>query len=243
MLPEGAQALSPGAPCCPLPMPLPLAIMTLTGSAGANTVARSEPSRLRARPTRMAAGTGTRHRHEDRRLSELAERIEACANGDRAALRALMDTEGSRLLGIAIRMLRRRDLAEDAVQECFVSLWRKAHQFDAARGSARGWLTTILRNQCLTMLRKESWEIAEDAGTLERRQDEDIVMEAYGRLDMNSDLRRCLDRLEPRKRVAILQAYVLGYTHGEISGRIQAPLGSVKAWVRRGLSALRECLS
>ncbi|EEW58900.1 sigma-70 family RNA polymerase sigma factor [Epibacterium sp. DP7N7-1] len=176
-------------------------------------------------------------------MSELAERIKACAEGDRAALRAIMDAEGSRLLGIAIRMLRRRDLAEDAVQECFVSLWRKAHQFDANRGAARGWLTTILRNQCLTMLRKESWEIAEDAETLERRQDEDIVMDAYGRLDANSDLRRCLDRLEPPKRIAILQAYVLGYTHGEISGRIQAPLGSVKAWVRRGLIALRECLS
>ena len=135
-------------------------------------------------------------------MSELAERIKACAKGDRAALRAIMDAEGSRLLGIAIRMLRRRDLAEDAVQECFVSLWRKAHQFDANRGAARGWLTTILRNQCLTMLRKESWEIAEDAETLERRQDEDIVMDAYGRLDANSDLRRCLDRLEPPKRIA-----------------------------------------
>jgi len=176
-------------------------------------------------------------------LSELAERIEACARGDRAALRRIMEAEGSRLLGIAIRMLRRRDLAEDAVQECFVAVWRKAHQFDTKTGAARGWITTILRNQCLTMLRKESWEIAEDAEVLERRRDEDVVMEAYGRLDMNSDLRRCLDRLEPRKRVAILQAYVLGYTHGEISGRIQAPLGSVKAWVRRGLVALRECLS
>ncbi len=176
-------------------------------------------------------------------MSELAQRIEACARGDRAALRAVMETEGPRLLGIALRMLRRRDLAEDAVQESFVALWRKAHQYDASRGAARGWLTTILRNQCLTMLRRESWEIASDAESLERRQDEEIVMEAYGRLDMNSDLRRCLDRLEPPKRLAILQAYVLGYTHGEISGRIRAPLGSVKAWVRRGLVALRECLS
>ena len=196
-----------------------------------------------AGPTHEAMDALNAQMDEDRRLSDLADRIEACALGDRTALRAIMDQEGSRLLGIALRMLRRRDLAADALQACFVSVWRKAHQFDASRGGARGWITTILRNQCLTMLRKESWEIAESAAILERRQDEEVVMDAYGRLDMNSDLRRCLDRLEPPKGVAILQAYVLGSTHGEISGRLQAPLGSVKAWVRRGLIALRECLA
>ena len=194
-------------------------------------------------PGRAARAAENARGNEDRQLSELAQRLGECAAGDTSALRRLLDSEGPRLLGIARRMLRRQDLAEDAVQECILTIWRKARQYDPARGSAQGWVTTILRNQCLTMLRKESWEIATDADSLDRRQDETIVMDAYNRLDINSDLRRCLDRLDAPKRVAILQAYVLGYTHGEISGRLQAPLGSVKSWVRRGLSSLRECLS
>ena len=147
------------------------------------------------------------------------------------------------MLGVALRMLGRRDLAEDAVQDSLVQIWRKAHQFDSARGAASGWIYTILRNRCLTKLRRESWEIATESDVLERRQDQEIIDDAYARLDSASDLRRCLTALDPAKRSAVLFSYVLGYSHGEISGRMQAPLGSVKAWVRRGLAQLRECLS
>ena len=169
--------------------------------------------------------------------------IAACAAGNRDALHTLMTVEGAQMLGVALRMLRRRDLAEDAVQDCLVKVWRKASQFDPARGSARGWLYTILRNRCLTMMRQESREIATEDETLQRTRDEDVVEEAFDRLASDSDLRRCLGGLEPARRSAVLLSYVLGYSHGEISGRMRAPLGSVKAWLRRGLNQLRECMS
>ena len=154
-----------------------------------------------------------------------------------------MESEGGAMLGVALRMLGRRDLAEDAVQDSLVQIWRKAHQFDQSRGAASGWIYTILRNRCLTKLRHERWEIATEGDALERRQDQEIIDDAYARLDSASDLRRCLAALDPAKRSAVLLSYVLGYSHGEISGRMQSPLGSVKAWVRRGLAQLRECLS
>jgi RNA polymerase sigma factor (sigma-70 family) len=154
-----------------------------------------------------------------------------------------MDAEGGRMLGVARRMLRRVDLAEDAVQETLVLVWRRAHQFDATRGSARGWVYAILRNRCLTLLRREDREVATEPEAFDREADRMVVDQAFERLATTSDLRRCLEGLDEQTRRAILSSYLLGYSHGEIAGRMEAPLGSVKSWVRRGLGKLRECLS
>ncbi|RPE66949.1 RNA polymerase sigma-70 factor (ECF subfamily) [Pacificibacter maritimus] len=185
------------------------------------------------------------HRDTDQmaQSQDHAALLQACAKGDKSALKALMALEGGALYGVAYRMLGRRDLAEDAVQDAFVKIWRKAHQYDPMRGAAKGWVFTVLRNRCLTMLRSEKWEVATQGDVLERRLEDEIVEDAYARLDSASDLRRCLQALDPAKRSAVLMSYVLGYSHGEISGRMKSPLGSVKAWTRRGLSQLRECLS
>ncbi|MGO4854658.1 sigma-70 family RNA polymerase sigma factor [Phaeovulum sp. W22_SRMD_FR3] len=176
-------------------------------------------------------------------VTDLAALIQACAAGDRSALKAIMTQEGGRMLGVARRMLRRLDLAEDAVQETLVLVWRKADQFDAGRGQAKAWLYTILRNRCLTQLRGGDREILLEPGDAETAPDGAVLEMAYNRLERTHDLRICLETLEPSKRMAILSSYILGYSHGEIAGRMNAPLGSVKAWVRRGLLTLRECLS
>ncbi|MBW8636726.1 sigma-70 family RNA polymerase sigma factor [Hoeflea sp. WL0058] len=168
--------------------------------------------------------------------------IKACANGRQSALKELMEAEGGRMLGVALRMLRRQDLAEDAVQDSFVLLWRRAGQFDAARGSAKGWIYTILRNRCLTLLRNSDREISVDPQEQEVAGDDHVLDSAWNRLDAASDLRMCLELLEPERRSAILSCYILGYSHGELAGRMQAPLGSVKSWIRRGLQKLRECM-
>ncbi|SFG27857.1 RNA polymerase sigma-70 factor, ECF subfamily [Palleronia marisminoris] len=144
------------------------------------------------------------------------------------------------MLGVARRMLRRVDLAEDAVQESLVLIWRRAHQFDESRGSAKGWIYTILRNRCLTMLRREDREVPD---AMDETPEQVVLDGAYDRLGDTTDLRRCLEGLDPETRRAILSSYVLGHSHGEIAGRMAAPLGSVKSRVRRGLLKLRECLS
>jgi RNA polymerase sigma-70 factor (ECF subfamily) len=175
--------------------------------------------------------------------------LAACAAGDRAALRTLLEGEGPRLLGVALRILRRRDLAEEALQEAFILLWRKAGQFDASRGSARGWLTAVARNAAIDLLRRSAREEPVEIEKLEtlreaRMRDEHEEMDdIVERLDSAGRLRICLEGLEPQRRRAILMAYALGLTQGEIAGRMGAPLGTVKAWMRRGLAALRECMS
>ncbi|MEM9009715.1 MAG: sigma-70 family RNA polymerase sigma factor [Pseudomonadota bacterium] len=176
-------------------------------------------------------------------MTDYADQIARCAAGDEQALRAIMQAEGGRMLGVALRLLRRRDRAEDAVQDTLVTIWRRATQFDGTRGSAKGWIYTILRNRCLTMLRDDGRETATEAGELERRLDSAALEEAFARLDHRSDLRRCLEALDTEKRASVLMSYLFGYTHGEIAGRLDVPLGTAKAWVRRGLSALRECLA
>lgn len=177
---------------------------------------------------------------------DLEAAIRACAGGDRAGLQRIFDREAGRLVAVAERILRRRDLAEEVVQEAFIRIWKNAHQYAPERGSARGWINAIVRNRALNLLRDGKREelVAEDR--LESLQDSDQldqIMASWHRLDRNSRLRECLGALDETKRHGILMAYVGGYTHGEIAGRLRIPLGTTKSWIRRGLSALRECMA
>lgn len=177
---------------------------------------------------------------------QMEEALARCASGDRQALRVIFDSEGARMVAVAQRILRRRDLAEDAVQETFLQIWRKAGQYAPDRGSALGWIYAILRNRALNMLRDGRREDLVGDETLDGLIDEgqhDAMMEGFEGLDAQSRLRRCLDGLDEPKRQGILMAYVSGYTHGEIAGRMRVPLGTAKAWVRRGLASLRECMA
>lgn len=168
----------------------------------------------------------------------------ACAGGDRAALKAIYDREGATLLGVATRILKRRDLAEEALQDAFVQIWRRAGSFDPALGSGRSWVFAVVRNRALNTLRDDRHVAVEDAELDELvAADHSEADDAFERLAETSALRRCLSRLEPERRKAIVLAYVSGLTHGEIAGRLGAPLGTVKAWIRRSLVSLRECMA
>jgi RNA polymerase sigma-70 factor, ECF subfamily len=174
-----------------------------------------------------------------------AEALALCAKGDRAALKALFEAEAGRLIGVAERILRRRDLAEEVVQDSFIVIWRNAGQYAPDRGSARGWVYAIVRNRALNMLRDGRREELTDDAALDGLRDEAGLANADGAvmaLDRQSRLRSCLEALDETKRRSVLMAYISGYTHGEIAGRLGVPLGTAKAWVRRGLVALRECM-
>jgi RNA polymerase sigma-70 factor (ECF subfamily) len=179
------------------------------------------------------------------RLSDTCEALIArIARGDQAALAALFQNEAPRLVAIARRVVRRAELAEECVQEGFIAVWRNAAMFDPARGAGRAWLTTIIRNRALNMLRDgarlDLLPMEELAAYGERQT---IAEQAYDALPDGNALRSCLEQLEPARRQSIVMAYVVGFTHGEIAAELKAPVGTVKAWIRRGVIALQECLA
>jgi RNA polymerase sigma-70 factor (ECF subfamily) len=168
------------------------------------------------------------------------------AAGQQAGINAILDSEGGQLLGIARRMLGRHDLAEDALQDAMVQVWRKAAQFDAQTGSARGWIYAILRNRCLNILRDSkrlSVLSPAELTTLQEHRQQVVPTEGWELLAGKSRLRDCLHTLDGHSRHAILLAHVAGFSHAEISTRQDVPLGTIKSLIRRGLLALKECLS
>ncbi len=89
------------------------------------------------------------------KAGEIEAALLACAAGDKSALRRIYDAESPRMIGVAQRLLKRRALAEEAVQDAFVLIWRHAARFDPQRGAGLTWIYAILRNRALSILRDE----------------------------------------------------------------------------------------
>ena len=170
--------------------------------------------------------------------------IQRCAAGDRSALRRLFEAEAPRMIGVAERILRRRALAEEAMQDAFVQVWRRAASFDASLGSGRTWLYTILRNRSLNILRDESrTDLTGETEPFDEASEEDDPETVVLKLGEASRLRACLEKLEPQRRQAIVLAYSNGLSHGELAGRLGIPLGTIKSWIRRSMLTLKECMA
>lgn len=173
--------------------------------------------------------------------------LRACARGERTALQRIYEREGRYLLGVALRIVRERAGAEDVLHDAFVAIWSRAAAFDAQRGSGRGWIYSIVRHAALNHVRDGAREVVLDEPAAAAL-DAQAAAEAWHGDDpfaRRADLGRlgaCLDGLEPARRACILHAYVEGCSHGEIAARLQAPLGTVKAWIQRGMRSLRECM-
>lgn len=166
------------------------------------------------------------------------------AKGDRDALGVLFSIDAGRLIAVARRIVRRPELAEEVVQESFVAAWRHAPRFDPTRGRARAWMTTIVRNRALNLIRDGGrLELATEDELAAYRTKEDSATAAYDALGDTEDLKRCLGELEPLRRRSVLLSYVEGYSHGEIAADLRVPVGTIKAWIRRSVLALQECLS
>lgn len=178
-----------------------------------------------------------------RSTGEIEQALLACAAGDKSALRRIYDAESPRMLGVAQRLLKRRALAEEAVQDAFVLIWRHAARFDPARGAGLTWIYAILRNRSLSILRDERRTETSDTPLAEETaSEEDDPETVMSKLSDASALRACLELLPPQRRSLVLLAFVQGLTHGEIAGRLKMPMGTVKSWIRRSLISLKECL-
>ncbi len=165
--------------------------------------------------------------------------LASCSQGDRQALRDLYQQESARLLGVAQRIARDNALAEDILHDVFLRIWTRSSSFDPTRGSARGWIFSITRHLALNFVRNHGREVHID-GQAETAMAEHLDTFEYQA--RSGRIYTCLELLDPARRNCILHAYVDGYSHSEIAQKVGAPLGTVKAWIKRSLAALRECM-
>lgn len=173
----------------------------------------------------------------------LAALIAAVARNEPQALRALYQRQSVRLFGVANAILRDRDAAADALHDAFVRVAGRASQFDPARGEASAWLGGIVRHAALDIARKRGREIPSDDPNLGDGVVEADALDRISETREGTRLRDCLARLEEKNRQGILLAFVHGLSHAQVAARLEEPLGTVKAWIRRGLLRLRECLA
>jgi RNA polymerase sigma-70 factor (ECF subfamily) len=177
---------------------------------------------------------------KDAVIEALLERV---VRRDATAFRALYDQAAPKLLGLALRILKRRESAEDVVQDVFVKLWNGQAKFDAALGSGYAFLATITRNRAVDIMRRRGESTASAETEIEDLMDPTPSPESVAA--ERSELRAlllCLEQLAEGPRQAILAAYLDGATGEEIATKLATPIGTIKSWIHRGLAAVRECL-
>ena len=154
----------------------------------------------------------------------------------------------SQLYALLLRILRSPERAQDALQDAYVKVWQKADTYTPERGTPLTWLLSIARYRALDVLRRKRPEVAMPeepdmmATLLEDEQALSPLEENENQQSLDA-IRACLKTLQPQQRDSVLLAYYDGLTHQELSQRLDAPLGTVKSWIRRGLMRLRECLA
>ena len=160
---------------------------------------------------------------------------------DASAIAELYDRHSRLLFGLIFRILKERGEAEDALQEVFLSVWRRAESYSPSLGSPVGWLVGIARNRAIDRLRANSVRLrAMDISFPTPRVDNPESQAA--REERQRDVTRALGALPAEQRTLIEEAYFLGLTHSELAARFCLPLGTVKTRVRTGMVALRQQL-
>jgi RNA polymerase sigma-70 factor, ECF subfamily len=168
-----------------------------------------------------------------------------CAAADSIALKRLYELVSPILFACVTRILRRRALAEEALQDVFISIWQQAGQFTAVRGRPMAWMMSIARYRAIDLLRRERFAPMLLAEPPEQRAiDAEPDSEASAAVWLPSPdlMKQCLGLLSDQQTHCLELAFVNGNSHEDIARLMGSPLGTVKSWIRRGLRSLRQCL-
>jgi RNA polymerase sigma factor (sigma-70 family) len=179
----------------------------------------------------------------NRELAHLSDEalVALAARSEQSALSELYDRYGRPAYGLALRVLRDEALAEDAVQEAFLALWRTAARFVPERGKASTWILTLVHRRAVDLVRREERRRAD---TLEHAPEQGgggVEEEAWLRLQRER-VQGALKQLPDQQREALELAYYGGFTQSELAERLGQPLGTIKSRMFMGLSRLRELL-
>jgi RNA polymerase sigma-70 factor, ECF subfamily len=158
---------------------------------------------------------------------------------DKLALKILYNLTAKKIIGLTFRILHSQEEAEDVMQEVFIKVWERADNYTGS-GSAWGWMCVLARNMAIDRLRSHNLRRCDPLEAIPDLLDQ---LSETQHLTNQHWLGQCLVKLHPKTQQAILLSYVNGYSHSELSVEMTAPLGTVKAWIRRGLQELKQCLA
>lgn len=168
--------------------------------------------------------------------------------GEVAAFEVVFDRHGSAAYSLALRVCRHRSMAEEVVQEAFLSLWRGRARYDVTRGAFRSWMLRVVHNRAIDAIRRARGTAGAGSELIadhmaERLPAPELTEElVVGREDARR-VRRALEELPSEQRQAIELAFFDGLTHGEIARRLELPAGTVKGRIRLGLHKVRDVLA
>ncbi|WP_234986634.1 sigma-70 family RNA polymerase sigma factor [Demequina sp. NBRC 110055] len=197
---------------------------------------------LRAVPPPMRPGP----KPEDDPGARMATLLERTALGDGAAYEELYGLVAGSVFGLALRIVRDRDMAEDVAQEALVEVWRRAARFDRQAGSARAWILTIAHRRAVDRVRSEqahTTRLQTHAAVtdVDHEGPEDVVDTMHGEWQA-ARVKAGLQQLTERQREALDLCFYKGFTHREAAHALDIPLGTCKARIRDGLIKLRDAL-
>ena len=175
---------------------------------------------------------------------DLADLLKACGRGDQAAFAQLYDATSSRVVGLAIRVVRDVAQAEEVAQEAFLEIWKTSSRFDPSKGSPFGWMLTIVHRKAVDRVRSAEASTRRDTTYHQRNQpvEHDSTAEAATAALEARRVRQALSGLTPVQREALELAYFGGYTHTEVATMLELPVGTAKTRIRDGLIRLRDTM-
>jgi RNA polymerase sigma factor (sigma-70 family) len=178
-----------------------------------------------------------------RELAHLSDEalVLLAARSQQTALAELYDRYGRPAYGLALRVLRDETLAEDAVQEAFLGVWRNASRFVPERGTASTWILTLVHRRAVDLVRREERRRADPLEPAAEPSSGSVDDEAWLRLQRER-VQHALRQLPDQQREALELAYYGGFTQSELAERLGLPLGTIKSRVFAGLARLRELL-
>ena len=179
-----------------------------------------------------------------RNLAHLSDEalLALCSRADENALGELYDRYGRVAYGLALRIVRDRALAEDAVQEAFLAVWRSAGAFLAEQGKPSTWILTLVHRRAVDLVRREERRRADPLDDTDQPTGEATDEEAWLRAQRQV-VQEALRKLPPEQREAIELAYYGGFTQSELAEKLGLPLGTIKSRMFTGLKRLRELLA
>lgn len=173
-----------------------------------------------------------------------AQLIDGIASGDQSCLAMLYDRYAGAALGLAWRICANKTIAEDVVQEVFLSIWQRPGSFDSRRGTAEAFLLGIVHHKSVDAIRRESsvHRREEQYACDPQESNEDEVVEAAWIAMRRKNVREALSRLSDVQREALELAYLQGLTYSDVASRLGIPLGTAKTRMRDGMIRLRSLL-